>query len=105
MTKKMLLIATCLVATTLNAAKMPKSTPKPTAKVAVSPQVQLVTPTMIANSLADCAGGFGPPGPGEYDVVITFSGIGVFERQDASGFINVRMPNVITGRPSIPDPD
>jgi hypothetical protein len=106
MTKKMLLIATCSVATVLNAGtpkQTPKPTAKPTAKTASLPS-QAVIPTTIANSLADCAGGFGPPGPGEYDVVITFSGIGVFERQDASGYINVRMPNVITGRPAIPDP-
>lgn len=42
-------------------------------------------------------------GRGDYDVEIVFSGIALFERQDAKGYIDVRMPNASAGRAVIKD--
>lgn len=50
------------------------------------------------NTIAGCAAALGK---GDYDVEIVFSGIALFERQDAKGYIDVRMPNASAGRPAI----
>lgn len=57
-----------------------------------------------ASATDTCKTALGAPGPGEYEVVITLSGIGLFDRRNP-GVIKVRMPNATAGRPEITDPD
>ena len=60
--------------------------------------------TTIGDTIDVCKTGLGVPITGEYEVVITFSGIAMFERRDNDGVIYVRLPNAQQGRPKIPDP-
>lgn len=59
--------------------------------------------TKIEASIDSCKSILGPVLTGEYEVVITFSGITLFERRDANGVINVRLANAVTGRPENPN--
>jgi hypothetical protein len=61
----------------------------------------------VTKSLAtidECKTALGPVLTGEYEVVITFSGITLFERKDADGYMNVRLLNAVSGRPASVDP-
>lgn len=65
-------------------------------------QSVLKTAAAATPTIDDCVTNLGAVGSGEYEVVITFSGIQMFDRETA-GVVNVRMPNAIGGRAEIPD--
>ncbi len=76
---------------------LPPPTPHPASLSAAT------AATTVASTIADCKSALGSPAAGEYEVVITLSGIGVFERRDSDGVMKVRMPNGASGRPQIKD--
>jgi hypothetical protein len=94
MMKRMVFLLLCLAVFAACSGTVPTGSP------VTSPPAFHATAT--ASTIDKCITDLGSVGSGEYEVVITFSGIQMFDRQKAN-VVNVRMPNVVSGRAAIPD--
>lgn len=70
--------------------------------VAASPTTTVTA--QVESSLGVCTTRFGTPAANEYEVDITFSGIGVYDRHETDGFVDLIMPDLSSGKPATVDP-